>query len=740
MATRKAKGTGAAERGDSDDDASLAFGLGSGDRTVPTKKAGRRTKAKPRKARGSGKGGGKRGGGLGWRLAKVAFLVFGIGFLGAAGVIAYYAARLPATADWTVPAKQPSVRILAADGSLITNHSDTNGQSLSLDEMSPYLPEAVVAIEDRRFYYHFGIDPIGLIRAAFTNIAAGGVVQGGSTLTQQLAKNLFLTPDRTFQRKIQEMILAVWLEMRLSKKQILELYLNRVYLGAGAYGVDAAAHRYFGKSARTLNLAEAATIAGLLKAPSYYSPIANPAAAKARATQVLQAMREAGTISDKEVSLAEATKVAPVNDVADGSGRYVADWVMDQLPDYVGSVDRDIIVDTSIDLRLQAAAASAISQTLDESGKKYGVGQAAMVAIDPDGAVKALVGGRDYASSPFNRAVSAMRQPGSSFKPFVYLTALEDGLIPETVRVDQPVSIAGWKPQNYEKDYKGPVTLTTALALSLNTVSAQLTAEVGPQAVVATAHRLGISSPLEATPSIALGTSEVTPLEMTAAFVPFSNGGRGIIAHVINRITDDKGNVLYQRSGTGRGQVIDPLYVGMMNAMLEQTVLAGTGQRAKIPGWQSAGKTGTSQDFRDAWFIGYTAALTTGVWFGNDDDSPTKKASGSNLPALAWNRFMSVALKGVQPANLPGNYQIGAPQNYVAQNDQIGNMVATTGEDGRPLNIAPETDPIGQMAEQDDGDPDAGLPLPPTGVGSAAGNPQYVPVKRRNFFERLFGG
>ena len=743
MATRKAKGRGAAESGSSDDDASLSFGLDGGDRTVPTKKTARRAKAKPRKSKG-GKGGGKGSGGRGrgviGRIAKVAFLVFAIGFLGAAGVIAYYAARLPATADWTVPAKQPSVRILAADGSLITNHSDTNGQSLSLDEMSPYLPEAVVSIEDRRFYYHFGIDPIGLARAAFTNLAAGGVVQGGSTLTQQLAKNLFLTPDRTFGRKVQEAILAVWLEMRLTKKQILELYLNRVYLGAGAYGVDAAAHRYFGKSARTLNLAEAATIAGLLKAPSYYSPIANPAASQGRAQQVLVAMKNAGYISDKEVSLAEATKVTPVTDVASGSGRYVADWVMDQLPDYVGSIDRDLTVATSIDLNLQAAASDAISQTLDESGKKYGVGQGALVAIDPDGAVKALVGGRDYGTSPFNRAVSAMRQPGSSFKPFVYLTALESGLIPETVRVDQPVSIAGWKPQNYEKDYKGPVTLATAISLSLNTVSAQLTAEVGPQAVVATAHRLGITSPLEATPSIALGTSEVTPLEMTAAFVPFSNGGRGIIPHVIDRITDDKGNVLYQRSGGGRGQVIDPLYVGMMNAMLEQTVLSGTGQRAKVPGWQAAGKTGTSQDFRDAWFVGYTAALTTGVWFGNDDDSPTKKASGSNLPAVAWNRFMTVALKGVQMADLPGNYQIGAPQNYVAQNDQIGGIVATTGEDGRPLSLAPETDPIGQMAEQDDGDPDAGLPLPPTGIGSAAGNPDYVPVKRRNFFERLFGG
>ncbi len=335
--------------------------------------------------------------------ALLAVAVIGVG--GMTATFAYYATKLPPTAEWTVPKRPVNVRILAADGALISNRGDSAGQSLTLDEMPPYLPQAVIAIEDRRFYWHFGVDPIGLARAFFTNWRAGGVVQGGSTLTQQLAKNLFLKPERTFERKVQEMILALWLELRLSKKQILELYLNRVYLGAGAYGVDAAAHRYFGKSARQLNLAEAATIAGLLKAPSRYSPIADPEASQKRAQVVLAAMRDAGFISDRETTLALATRVKAVRDVAGGSGRYVADWVMDILPGYVGAIDQDIVVDTTIDLPMQTAAAKAISDTLAADGEKYRVGQGALVAIDRDGAVKALVGGRDYASSPFNRAV-----------------------------------------------------------------------------------------------------------------------------------------------------------------------------------------------------------------------------------------------------------------------------------------------------------------------------------------------
>jgi penicillin-binding protein 1A len=651
-----------------------------------------------------------------------------VGVVGVGGLIAFYASKLPPMADWTVPQRAANVRIVAEDGTLITNRGDSAGQSLTLDEMPPYLPEAVIAIEDRRFYWHFGIDPIGLARAAYTNLVSGGVVQGGSTLTQQLAKNLFLTPDRTFERKVQEMILAVWLEARLTKKQILELYLNRVYLGAGAYGVDAASRRYFGKSARGINLAEAATLAALLKAPSSYSPILNPKASQARAQQVLAAMHDAGFIGDREAALALATEVKPVRDIAGGSGRYVADWVMDQLPNYIGSIDQDIIVDTSIDLRLQGAAQRAVVQTLADDGAKYGVSQAALVAIDPDGAVKALVGGRDYSTSPFNRAVDGRRQPGSSFKPFVYLTALENGLVPETVRVDQPISINGWKPQNSSKNYKGPVTLLTALSQSLNTVSAELTSEVGPQAVAATARRLGITSPLLATPSIALGTSEVTPLEMTAAFVPFSNGGRGIIPHVIDRIMTANGDTLYERAGSGPGQVIDPMYVGMMNAMLRETINSGTGRKAAIAGWDAAGKTGTSQDFRDAWFIGYTRVLTAGVWFGNDDDKPTKKASGSNLPATAWNLFMTDALAGVRTADLPGTYRYGAGTAVA----NLPTPPAAVDANGRPLVLSPHADPIGDALAQAEDD---GWLGDDPGAQSA-----QQPAKRKGFFERLFGG
>ena len=402
-------------------------------------------------------------------------------------------------------------------------------------------------------------------------------------------------------------------------------------------------------------------------------------------------MQNAGYITGRQASLAMSVPVTAVHDVAGGSGRYVADWVMDKLPQYVGgSIDQDIIVDTTIDLTMQADAAQAISQTLAEGGAKYDVGQAALVAIAPNGAVKAMVGGDDYKTSPFNRAVDAHRQPGSAFKPFVYLTALEDGMIPESVMVDQPVSIAGWKPENYTRKYKGPVTLRTALADSLNSVSAQLTAIVTPKAVAATARRLGIVSPLMATPSIALGTSEVTPLELTAAYVPFSNGGRGIIPYAIKRIVTAKGKVLYERSGTGPGQVVDPTYVGMMNSMLSETVIDGTGTRARIKGWPVAGKTGTSQDFRDAWFIGYTGALTAGVWFGNDNNSPTKHATGGSLPAIAWQRFMSAALAGQAVADLPGNYHFGDPANArYAGRPLYPSDMATAQAPGAPMVLGP---------------------------------------------------
>jgi penicillin-binding protein 1A len=727
----RAKPDGRASDGD------LAFGLGDDDRATggESRRARRaaprgRSRKKRRRSRVTLFGSAR-------RVVKVLASATVLGVLGMAGIVGFYAAKLPPTSEWTVPQRPATVKILADNGALITTRGEQSGEALTLDEMPPYLPEAVIAIEDRRFYSHFGVDPIGLVRAAFTNLNAGGVVQGGSTLTQQLAKNLFLKPERTFERKVQEVVLALWLEARLSKRRILELYLNRVYLGSGAYGVDAAALRYFGKSARNVTLAEAATLAGLLKAPGRYSPANDPDAAEGRAQVVLTAMRREGYVTDRDASLAMSVAISPVHDIAGGSGRYVADWVMDILPGYVGAVDEDIVVDTTIDLGLQAAAARSVAAALDAEGAKLRVSQGALVAMDPYGAVKALVGGRDYAKSPFNRAVDAHRQPGSAFKPFVYLAALEAGYRPDSVMVDQPVSIKGWKPKNYTKEYLGAVTLETALALSLNTVSAQLTAAVGPSRVAATARRLGITSPMMATPSLALGTSEVTLLELTGAFAPFANGGEGVIPHVVKRIATIDGKVLYQREGSGPGRVVDPRYVGMMNAMLRRTLESGTGKRAAVAGWPAAGKTGTSQEFRDAWFVGYTGTLVTGVWFGNDNNKPTKKSSGSNLPAVTWQHFMTAALEGTPVADLPGTWLPGRPDyasnEFDAGYDQGYSSPGPVRSTATPEDYGASAESYPQPPRARGGEWEVAGPVPPGEIGGGQ-------RRGKGLLERLFGG
>ena len=519
--------------------------------------------------------------------------------------------------------------------------------------MPAYLPKAFIAIEDRRFYQHHGVDPFGLLRATVANVLHRGVSQGGSTLTQQLAKNLFLTHERTFSRKLQEAVLALWLEHKFGKDQILELYLNRVYFGAGAYGVEAASQRYYGKSARQTTLAEAAMLAGLVKSPSRLAPNRNFDAAQRRAQTVLAAMVDAGFVKDDAVKLAAARPPGVVKQSAGGSANYVADFVLDALDDLIGHPEDDIVVETSIDPILQAAAEKALVEELAAKGDKFGVEQGALVAISPDGAVRALVGGKSYNESQFDRAVSAKRQPGSAFKPFVYLTALEHGLTPDTMREDKPIALKGWKPENYKHEYFGPVTLRQALANSLNTVSVRLTLEVGPAAVTKTAHRLGIASKLDPNASIALGTSEVSPLELVAAYVPFANGGLAITPHVVERVR--AGNrALYVRKDRQLGRVIDPTYVAMMDSMMRETIAGGTARRADLPGWLAAGKTGTSQDFRDAWFIGFTGHMVTGVWLGNDDSSPTKKLTGGSLPVDIWSRFMKVAHQRVPVVMLPG--------------------------------------------------------------------------------------
>ncbi|HZT50835.1 MAG TPA: PBP1A family penicillin-binding protein, partial [Stellaceae bacterium] len=576
------------------------------------------------------------------------------------GVVAYFALTLPPINDLALPERRPSVTLLAADGSLVATFGDLFGEPLRLKEMPRYLPQAVIATEDRRFYSHFGIDPWGMVRAAFADLRAGHVVQGGSTITQQLAKNLFLTNERTFTRKIRETLLALWLEHKFTKDQILEIYLNRVYLGAGTYGVDAAAHRYFGKSARSVSLYEAAVIAGLLKAPTRFSPARDTERAAERAQQVLANMVDAGVITEAQARTAAANEreLARTQRPPPGS-RYFADWVADQLSRLHEAQGRDVVVVTTLDPRMQAAAESAVLGTLERDGDKSRVGEGALVAMTPEGAIKAMVGGRDYADSQFNRATQALRQPGSSFKPFVYLAALEHGLRPSDRFNDHRVRIGNWEPHNYENKYLGEVTAAEALAQSINTVAAQVIERAGVDATIEVAHRLGITGTLNRDASLALGTSEVTLLDLTTAYAAFASGGIGAWPYGISEIRDSHGTMLWRRTGEGPGRVIDPELDGEMNEMLMGVLSHGTGKSAQLDR-PAAGKTGTTQDFRDALFVGYTADLVAGVWFGNDDNTPMKHVTGGTLPARTWKAFMVAATQGMPVRPLPLPQGIGA--------------------------------------------------------------------------------
>ncbi len=641
--------------------------------------------------------------------------------LAAVGMVAYFAADLRSASEWRVPERPPNIQILAVDGRLIGNRGDTGGEAVSLSDLPSYVPNAVIAIEDRRFRTHHGVDPVGLLRAVAKNVFAGGVVEGGSTLTQQLAKNMFLTPERSLKRKVQEVILSLWLETKFSKDQILEMYLNRVYFGSGAYGIEAAATRYFNVDARDLTLPQAATLAGVLPAPSRYAPNKNPDAARQRETLVLAAMADEGYITPAQAKEAREAPVDAANYHLKRAGNYIADWVMDQLPYHLGVVEQDVVVETTVDLDLQDAAEAAVADTLDEEGVKYGVGEGAMAVIDGTGAVRALVGGRSYAESQFNRAVEARRQPGSAFKPFVYLTAIEKlGYRPDTVMIDEPVTFGNWSPQNYDGKFRGPVTLIDALAHSINTIAAQLADQVTPEAVVQTAKRMGINSALGAVPSIALGTSEVSLLELTDAYVPFSNGGYSVLPFVVQRVRTPKGDVLFDRSASSANRVISLESVALMNYMLQTTVEMGTGTRARLSGWPAGGKTGTSQNFRDAWFVGYTANLTAGVWVGNDTDAPTKHASGANVPAEIWSKFMTKAHQGVPAQQLPGTDLVA----YLLSQPTPGSNLGWGPDGGTPEERATNEQRSRNWLFGDDSPPRR----PPEGG------------QVRGFFQRLFGG
>jgi penicillin-binding protein 1A len=585
---------------------------------------------------------------------RVTLLASLAGMLLLGGGVLYFLSRMPDPVLLTLDDRPPNLTILADDGKTVLAERGLRRGYVRLERMSRYLPQAVIATEDRRFYSHFGVDPLGLLRATYRNWRAGSVVEGGSTITQQLAKNLFLKPERTLSRKFEEAIYALWLEHRFSKDEILELYLNRVYFGGGAYGVDAAARRYFGRSAENISLTQAALLAGLLKAPSRYAPTRSTDLAEARIDVVLNSMVNAGFLAAADARVAEAEPLQ-IRAFGDETGfPYAVDWVAETLPDLVGETDGDLVVETTIDARLQRVAQQALRQHLDDEGKALDASQGAVVVLDTRGGIKALIGGRSYQASPFDRAVKSLRQPGSAFKPFVYLTAFESGYTPDSIAEDAPIVVDHWSPRNHTGTYQGAVTLRDSFAQSINTVAVRLAAEVGRSRVVNTAQRLGIHSPLHDQPSLALGTNEVTLLELTGAYVPFANGGEGVVPHIITRVRNGDGKVLYRLQSASFGTVVAAPYVAEMNDLMRATVASGTGRRASLPDQVAGGKTGTSQRSRDAWFVGYTAHYVAGVWVGNDDGSKMHNVSGGTLPAKVWHDVMIEAHQGKEPLPLSG--------------------------------------------------------------------------------------
>ena len=565
--------------------------------------------------------------------------------IGVGGLVAWYGYDLPDLEKLETPSRRPSITLLAADQSILATYGDLHAGAVKFDDVPPYLIQAIVATEDRRFFDHSGIDVVGIIRAAFANLLAGGIRQGGSTLTQQLAKNLFLTPERSLKRKIQELLLAFWMEARFSKKQIFSIYLNRVYLGAGTYGVAAAARHYFGLPARALSLRQATVIAGLLKAPSRYSPFRGLKAATQRSDQVLDNMVAAGFLDIADAKIASRAPLLLVPRGAGKSARYFSDWLLDRAAGFVGHSDRDLIVRTTLSPRLQRIGENQLSRTLRNSGRRLDVRQGALVSLAPDGAILAMVGGQSYAASQFNRVTQALRQPGSAFKLFVYLAGLESGMTPDSAVMDTPVVVDGWRPRNYDGKYRGSVSLRAALAQSLNVAAVRISEQVGRRKVVSAAERLGITARLKAHPSVALGVSDVSLMELTGAYAVLTNRGYPAWPYGITEIRDGGGSLLYRRGGSGANRLVEPRIVAGLQSMLSEVIQSGTGRAARIRR-PAAGKTGTSQDFRDAWFIGFSAELVTGVWLGNDDSTPMKKVTGGGLPARLWRGFMTEALEG----------------------------------------------------------------------------------------------
>ncbi|MBY0502202.1 MAG: PBP1A family penicillin-binding protein [Alphaproteobacteria bacterium] len=578
-----------------------------------------------------------------WILKWSCILLIWVGFFSVCFIL-WYSYDLPDITKLQQSERRPSITVLAKDGTKLATYGDLHGEMVDIKKMPPHVIHALLAIEDRRFYSHFGVDLIGLIRAVWVNYRAGHVVQGGSTITQQLAKNflqsekLYSVNDKSLRRKIQEALLAIWLENKFTKDQILTIYFNRVYLGSGAFGLPAASQHYFGKPPQDLSLYEAAVIAGLLKAPSKYSPSNNPQLADQRATQVLENMAKEGFISEgaKDAALALASSTP---ETFQGSAiRYFTDWIVDILPQYVDTEDKDLIVTTTLDPRLQSLAETKLAVVMEEKGIPAKVSQMALVSMTPEGAIRTLLGGTNYKKSQFSRATQALRQPGSAFKLVLYLAALEAGMHPMDRVSDLPIRIGTWQPKNYKYQVRGEISLQDAMAYSVNSVSVRLAQRLGLPRIVQTARRLGMNSPLPNDLTIVLGTGETTLLELTAAYAIIARNGMSVKPYAILKITDLEGHPLYTHRDIPPHRIVDSSVAQALTQMMQAVMSYGTGKNSAI-GRPSAGKTGTSQLHRDAWLIGFTPDLITGVWAGNDDNTPMDPKPGSPAAKL-WHLFM----------------------------------------------------------------------------------------------------
>lgn len=556
---------------------------------------------------------------------------------------------------WTIN-RPASITLLDKNGEEIGSRGSQYDDPVPLEELPPYVIAAFVSTEDRRFYSHHGFDPRGFARAMLTNLRAGRFREGASTITQQLARNLFLSNDRKLTRKLQELNLAFWLEAHYSKDEILSLYLNRTYLGAGTFGVDAAATLYFNKSARDLTLPEAALLAGLPKAPSSLSPTVNFDGATKRSLEVIDNLVETRIIDQTTAEIAKTTP--PVLDIQTtyNDFGYFFDYTYERAAKLIGKIDTDIIITTTLDSALQQQAQSAVTSTMTAENFALGAEQAALISYDRDGAIVAMVGGLAYKESQFNRATQARRQPGSAFKPIVYLAALEGGMTPRTLFIDQPTEVEEWKPRNYSNKFLGPMRMTEAVARSINSVSVQASEAVGRANVVEAARRIGITSQLKQHPSLALGSMEVTLEEITSAYLPFAREGLSVTPYAILAIKNRKNELLYEHSPTPEKQLFTKATAENLTHLLHQVMLNGTGSRANLGRRDTAGKTGTTNAWRDAWFIGYTAQFTTGVWIGNDENTSMQKITGGSLPAAIWRNYMLAAHKDMENIALPGAY------------------------------------------------------------------------------------